>query len=289
MFSMQKSYYYKLHKMFSKDKISSFKMVSFDMDGTLLDPNHQLSERTIASVRMIASKGMLVLLATARMASAVKNHLDKLETLGIVVAHNGALVKNLKTGQTYHHQTIPKDVVTKLLDLLEDQETVVHFNCDNDIYLTHPNPYSERYSQELQVSFNYISSLKYLEKTPTTILLIDRKDVLEQLLITVSSQLRGKVNYTLVPWQGNIWRMQFLPLNTSKGKGVLQVAKRFGVRPEEIICFGDNYNDIEMIQYAGLGIAMGNSVPDLKKVADFVTLSNREDGVALVLETLFGL
>ena len=289
MLSTEKLSFQKLLQISSEKKINRFKMAAFDMDGTLLNPNHQLSERTISAVQMIASKRVLVLLATARMASAVKNHLDKLGTPGLIVAHNGALVKDVKTGQTYHHQTISKNVVAGILDLLEGKETVIHFNCDDEIYLTTPNPYSEIYSQELQVNFKYISSLHKLEKTPTSILLIDRKEALEQLLKTVSAQFQGEVDCVLVPWQGNIWRMQFLPPNTSKGKGVLQVAKRLGVETEEIISFGDNYNDMEMIQSVGLGIAMGNAVPELKQVADFVTLSNREDGVALALEALFGL
>jgi hypothetical protein len=289
MLSTEKLSFQKLLQISLEKKSDRFKMAAFDMDGTLLSPNHQLSERTISAVQMIASKGVLVLLATARMASAVKNHLDKLGTPGLIVAHNGALVKDVKTGQTYHHQTIPKNVVAGLLDLLEEKGTVIHFNCDDEIYLTTPNPYSEIYSQELQVDFKYISSLHQLEQTPTSILLIDRKDALQQLLTTVSAQFQGEVDCVLVPWQGNIWRMQFLPPNTSKGKGVLQVAKRLGVETEDIISFGDNYNDMEMIQSVGLGIAMGNAVPELKQVADFVTLSNREDGVALALEALFGL
>lgn len=288
MISAENVYFHKLHQITSGNKISYFRMVAFDMDGTLLDPHHQLLERTIAAVKMIARKGIIVLLATARMASAVKNHLEKLGTPGLIVAHNGALVKDVKTGEIYHHQTIPKDVVAALLNLLSGQETIIHFNCDDHIYLTTPNPYSDRYSQELQVALQYISSLEQLEETPTSILVIDTKDVLEQLLTQVSAQLQGKVDCILVPWQGNIWRMQFLPPNTSKGKGVLQVAKHLGIEPEAIISFGDNYNDIEMIQNVGLGIAMGNAVPELKQVADFVTLSNREDGVALALEALFG-
>ncbi|MHC0067426.1 Cof-type HAD-IIB family hydrolase [Nostoc sp. UIC 10890] len=289
MLNTEKLSFQKLLQISSEKKSERFKIAAFDMDGTLLSPNHQLSERTISAVQMIASKGVLVLLATARMAKAVKNHLDKLGTPGLIVAHNGALVKDVKTGQTYHHQTIPKNAVVKLLDLLEEKGGVIHFNCDDEIYLTTPNPYSEIYSQELQVDFKYISSLHQLELTPTSILLIDRKDALEQLLTTVSAQFQGEVDCVLVPWQGNIWRMQFLPPNTSKGKGVLQVAKRLGVETEEIISFGDNYNDMEMIQSVGLGIAMGNAVTELKQVADFVTLSNREDGVALALEALFGL
>jgi hypothetical protein len=288
MISTENLYFHELHQISPENKINCFKMVAFDMDGTLLNPHHQLSERTIAAVKMIARKGIIVLLATARMASAVKNHLEKLGTPGLIVAHNGALVKDVKTGQIYHHQTISKDVVAALLNLLAGQETIIHFNCDDHIYLTTPNPDSDRYSQELQVALKYISSLEQLEETPTSILVIDTKDALEHLLTQVSAQLPGKVDCILVPWQGNIWRMQFLPPNTSKGQGVLQVAKRLGIEPEAIISFGDNYNDMEMIQNVGLGIAMGNAVPELKQVADFVTLSNREDGVALALEALFG-
>jgi Cof subfamily protein (haloacid dehalogenase superfamily) len=290
MFSTENMMYFqKLYKISFENKISNFRMVAFDLDGTLLDPNHQLSERTIATVKEIASQGMLVLLATARMASAVKKHLEKLGTPGLIVAHNGALVKDIKTNQICHHQTLSKSVVTGLLNLLEGEDTIVHFNCDDEIYLTNPNPYSEVYSQELEISLNHIFSFKNLEENPTTILLIDKKDVLEKLSRKLFTQFQGEVESVLVPWLDNIWRMQLIPPNTSKGKGVLQVAKYFGVKPEEIISFGDNYNDMEMIQSVGLGIAMGNAIPELKQVADFVTLSNQEDGVALALKALLGL
>ena len=281
-------YFYKLKQITYKKRVSSFAMVAFDMDGTLLNPSHQLSERTIASVKMLANRGIVVLLATARMASAVKKHLEVLGTPGLIVAHNGALVKDIQTGEIYHHETIPKNVVSKLINLLSSQERVIHFNCDDNIYLTTPNPYSESYSQELQVTLKFVPSLDTIEESPTTILVIDTKEALEQLFQTVSVQLKGIVDYILVPWKENIWRMQFLPLNTSKGKGVLKVAKRLNIEPEAIISFGDNYNDLEMVQNVGLGIAMGNAVPELKQIADFVTFSNHEDGVALALEALFG-
>lgn len=282
-------YYLKdeLYRLVEKKQLSKFKMVAFDMDGTLLNSDHKLSDRTIVSIKTIADRGILVLLATARMTSAIKNHIEKLGTSGIVVAHDGALVKDVITGQVYHHETIPKNLVVQLLELLEEKKTVVHFNFDEDIYLTVSNPYSNRLSQELGVCFKYISSLKYFELTPTSILLIDVKDVLQHLLLTISEQFEGQFEFVMAPWQNNIWRLQFVAQNSSKGKGVLLVAKHFGIKPEEIVSFGDNYNDMDMIQKTGLGIAMRNAVPELKQVSDFVTLSNQDDGVAYVLEALF--
>jgi Cof subfamily protein (haloacid dehalogenase superfamily) len=281
------SHFDELRQLLSEKGVSSFKMVALDMDGTLLNRDHQLSDRTIASVKMIADAGLTVLLATGRMTSAVKNHLEKLGTPGLVVSHNGALVKDVRTGKIYHHETVPKEVVTKVLELLDGKKTVIHFNFDDNIYLAVSNPYSERYSQELQVSLTYASSLKCFEGEPTSILLMDNQEVLKQVLTTVSNDFLGQFDYVMAPWQSNVWRLQFLATNTSKGKGVLQVAKRLGVKPEEIISFGDSYNDMDMLQHTGLGIAMGNAVPELKQVADFVTFSNQEDGVAYVLEALF--
>jgi len=276
-----------LQYLVSEKQLSSFKIAAFDLDGTLLNRDHQLSARAIASVKMVAAAGLTVLLATGRMTGAVKNHLEKLGTPGLVVSHNGALVKDLKTEQIYYHDTVPQNVVAKLLKLLEGKETVVHFNFDDHIYLTLSNPYSDLYSQELEVSLTY-ADIKYLEGEPTSVLLMDSKDALNRVLTAVINQFQGQFDYVMAPWQGDVWRLQFLAANTSKGKSVLQVAKRLGVKPEEIISFGDSYNDMEMIQYTGLGVAMGNAVPELKQVADFVTLSNHEDGVAVVLEALLG-
>lgn len=80
--------------------------------------------------------------------------------------------------------------------------------------------------------------------------------------------------------------LQFLPINTSKGKAVLETARQLNINPEEIISFGDSYNDLEMIKYTGLGVAMGNACDELKDIADYITKLNSEDGVAYVLEEL---
>ncbi|GAB1542996.1 Cof-type HAD-IIB family hydrolase [Scytonema sp. NUACC21] len=282
-------YYLKdeLYRLVDSKKLNKLKMVAIDMDGTLLNNDHQLSPRTIGSVKMIADQGIFVLLATARVTSAIKNHIEKLGTSGIVVAHDGALVKDIISGQVYHHETIPKNLVLHILELLEKKKTVVHFNFDEDIYLTAYNFCSEQLSQELGISFKNISSLKSFEFSPTSILLIDVKDALQELLLAVSSQFEGQFEFAIAAWKDNIWGLQFVAKNNSKGKAVLHVAKHFGIKPEEIISFGDNYNDMDMLQETGLGIAMGNAVSELKKVADFVTLSNQEDGVAYVLEALF--
>lgn len=275
-----------LQQLVGERQLGSFRMVAFDMDGTLLGSDHQLTKRTIASVKMVAEAGLIVLLATGRMTSAVKNHLERLGTPELVVSHNGALVKGARTGRIYYHETIPKTVISNLLKLLDEKDIIVHFNFDDIIYLVKANPYSEQYSQDLEVPLTYVSSFRYLKGEPTTVLIMDRRDVLVSLLAALSKQFPSSFSYVMVPWLEDVWRLQLRPPNISKGKAVVQVAKQLGVRPEEIISFGDNYNDIEMLASTGLSIAMENAVTKVKQLADFVTLSNQHDGVAYVLEAI---
>ena len=287
MSNVAKPKFDQLQQLVSERPLSSFKMAAFDLDGTLLGCEHQLSERTIASIKRVAEAGLIVLLATGRMTSAVKNHLENLGTPELVVSHNGALVKGARTGRIYYHETIPKPIISELLELLAGKDTVVHFNFDDDIYLVKANPYSEQYSKDLEISLPYVSSFRHLEGEPTTVLLMDRKDVLVSLVTALHEQFKKSFSYVIVQWLEDVWRLQLRPPNISKGKAVIEVAKTIGVLPKEIISFGDNYNDIEMLASTGLSIAMGNAVPEVKQIADFVTLSNQEDGVAYVLENLF--
>jgi Cof subfamily protein (haloacid dehalogenase superfamily) len=265
------------------------KLAAFDMDGTLLGRDHQLSRRTVQVVQDISKAGITVLLATGRMNSAVRHHLEILRTPGIVVSHNGALVKDLHTQKVYHHQKVPQNLVFRILELIKPTNAFTHLNCDDDIYMTKHNPLSAQYAQDLGISLTYTTSLNELASQATSVLLMDTdKEVLQSILSKLQDEHSNEFDYVMIPGQGldGVWQLQFLAPKTSKGEGVMQVAKHLGILPEEIISFGDSYNDIGMIKGTGIGIAMGNAVQDLKDIADFVTLPNYEDGVAQTLEVL---
>lgn len=275
-------------ELISKRNQHKVKLAAFDMDGTLLGRDHQLTNRTVQAVKKISLAGISVLLATGRMMSAIRHHLEILGTPGIVVSHNGALVKDAHTQQVYHHQIVPKKIVSRVLDLIEQTKVVTHLNCNDDIYLKESNQLSEQYAQDLGISLTYTASLQDLSAYATSILLMGDKAVLQKVLSTLHYELPGEFDHVMIPElsKEGVWQLQLLAPNTSKGKGVLQVAKHLGVFPEEIISFGDSYNDMYMIQASGIGIAMGNAVPELKEIADFVTLPHSEDGVAQTLEVL---
>lgn len=282
-----------LLELVPQEKAASYRLAAFDMDGTLLNGHHVLAERTIAAIKGIADQGVTVLLATGRMMAGVRDHLQILGTPGVVVSHNGALVKNALTGEIYHHEKVNSAIVSRLLDLHEEHGIITHLNLDDDIYYSIENPTSVQFSQDLGVEdhLKRVDSLRAVEGEPTTVLMMNNKEVCELVLQTIRTEFADQFDHVLIPGQGDlgVWQLQFLPPKTSKGSGVIALAKSLGIAAEEIVSFGDSYNDLEMIEYTGLGIAMGNACQELKDKARFVTLTNTEDGVAQALEALFRL
>ncbi|MFD6511045.1 Cof-type HAD-IIB family hydrolase [Bacillus sp. NPDC060175] len=267
-------------------KLSDFKLLAIDMDGTSLNEKHEFSDRTISVIQKVHHHGVTVLLATGRMISAVTKHLNLLETPGLVVSHNGALVKDVHANKIYLHNKINKNVIARILFLYDQSKFILHFNIDDEVLLERPNNLSSRYAQELGITLDYIPSYSDITENPTSVLLMHTKGTLEKILKDITNECPNMFDYVLMPWTKGIWMLQFLPLNTSKGMAVLNVADQLNIQPSEIVSFGDSYNDFEMIQHTGFGIAMGNACQELKNVADYVTKPNTEDGVAYALEEL---
>ena len=116
--------------------------------------------------------------------------------------------------------------------------------------------------------------------------MLGRKKELEKALAYIENLKLAGMNNVFIPWFEEYWMLQFIPNGASKGKAVMELAKQLGMDKSQVMSFGDSYNDIEMITESGIGIAMGNACESLKEVADYITLSNDEDGVAVILEKM---
>lgn len=123
-----------------------------------------------------------------------------------------------------------------------------------------------------------------IEETVISLLFLSEKSELDNILRQIMDKFKN-FSYVLIP-DKSFWLLQILPENTSKGEGVTHFAKILNILKEDIISFGDSYNDIEMLLNSGIGIAMGNSCEELKEIADYITLSNDENGVLKALQNL---
>lgn len=261
-----------------------YKLIAVDLDGTLLDESKRISERCLEDIRRLKEKGKKIVLATGRPMRGILPYLELLnlfEENDYAVIYNGAMVQSTREDKILYDMPISLDCYKELYDLSRQLGTDIHALIKDGVLTPRFNPYTE-----VESSFNHI---------PVIVGPVDEVDESTKIIkvLMVSDQKKLDSIVPLIPeWvkeKYSIVRsapifLEFLNKKATKGIGVSIVAKELGIRPEEVICVGDAGNDIDMIKYAGLGVAMGNATEDAKAAADYITLTNEEDGVAHVIE-----
>lgn len=265
---------------------SDIQLIALDMDGTTLNPNHYLSKRTIQAIGAIQEKGIKIIFATGRMIGAVRQHFEEAKIDGLVIAHNGAFVMDLKSNAVYLDQKVDSTIVKEVCHYAKTNQIVLHYNMQENVIIEKENDLSKKYASELNITYSYSDDLNKYKEQPTSLLLLQKKNILVKTLDDIVKLNLNHLNYVLIPWYDDYWMLQFLPNDTSKGKAVMKVAGQLGLNKDQVMSFGDSYNDLEMISNSGIGVAMGNACTTLKEIADYVTLSNAEDGVAFILEKM---
>ncbi|EOI55448.1 Cof-type HAD-IIB family hydrolase [Enterococcus gilvus] len=269
------------------ERKSKFKLAAFDMDGTTLNSQHQLSEQTIESINKFSENNIKIVFATGRMESAVEKHLEHINSDGLVITHNGGLIKNLKTGEVLSKRTVPKTIVDEVFSFSQENGALLHINYENQVYILREHVLSTTYAKELGIDLSIFPKSFSVTEEPLSLLLIDEKEKLEEYLDMMKIHYHDQFDYVLIPWIKNKWMLQFLAPDTSKGQAVIELSRILGIDPDsEVISFGDSYNDLEMIAGTYFGVAMDNACKELKDVAKYVTKSNDDDGVSFVLEQL---
>ncbi len=259
-----------------------YKLAVFDLDGTLLKSDYSLSELHKKAVTELKNKGVKVVLASGRPNELMKEYVKELRLDTPVVSCNGSVIYNHETKETLYSKAIPKQIVTKIYQYAKDNE------IDLLLYGTGfiASNFNERYrfftkrnqelpvdvqgnfilvdGQEEEILSSDINKILFIEKDRETYFnLLDELSLYDSISVT-----RSKEEF-----------IDIGPLDISKGEAVKKLALYYNLTSTQIIAFGDQYNDVPMLQYAGLGVAMGNAIEDVKKEANDVALSNQEDGI----------
>lgn len=261
-----------------------YKLIALDMDGTLLREDKTISKATFKAIKSAKAKGVKVVLATGRPAKGIKNYLKELDLISdddYAVAFNGAIVENTKTGKIIVENTMTLDDLKYLYNLSKKLSVNIHALTHHSCITSKWNKYSQ-----LEVDMNKIP-LEILDlntiaesNTIVKIMYIDEPPVLQSAIDNLPPEVYEK--YTVV--RSAPYFLEFLNKKVNKGVGVELLTNNLGISSKEVICIGDAGNDIDMIKYAGLGVAMGNAFPEVKEIADYVTCTNDEDGVAKVID-----
>lgn len=262
-----------------------YKLIALDMDGTLLNEEKKVSERTKKSISDAREQGVTVVLATGRPIEGVSRYLEELDMLtenDYVLSYNGALVQKTK------HKEIVSKVVLKgsdlhyLNDLSKELGVNIHaFSEKEGLITTKISKYTE-----VEANINNINiketDLAKVNKDDVIIkiMMIAEPEILAEAIKKLPKEVYEK--YTVV--KSAPFFLEFLNKDANKGTGLELLAKHIGVKREEVIAMGDAGNDIHMIEYAGLGIAMGNAFHEVKEIANYITDTNENQGVAKAIE-----
>lgn len=258
-----------------------YKLIAIDLDGTLLTDDLVIPQDTVAAIQKVVAEGIVVTIATGRMFASASLIARQLNINVPLITYQGALIKDVNGREVMYERTVPPEVTQKLIEIALEKKIHLQVYQDDILFSAEENEKLIAYSQAVKVPYTIEPDLKKLaSKGITKLLFIEDPDVLDQLqqeLQTLYSKYahiaKSKKNY-----------LEVTHPEANKGSALLHLAKQLDIDPSEIIGIGDNYNDLELIDAAGLGIAMGNAVKEVKEKADYTTFTNNEEGVLHVLE-----
>lgn len=254
------------------------KLVVLDMDGTLLDNTHQVTQKNKATMKKLMKQGVQFILASGRPYESMEPYIKDLGMDLPVIAANGAFVKSPIDDKVYINSGVPLDLSQEIIDYGLEQGYAVSVYYEDGL-----STFDEKMvdvHMELEGIDAQLTQDSTIIKPPNKIIYYDNPErIMEAFKIMEKSH--GEKLY--VTCSGELY-LDFMNLQASKGNAVELLMDEMGLSKDQVMVVGNNYNDLAMFEHVGLAIAMENSPLEVKNQSDYVTKSNVEDGVAFALE-----
>ena len=258
------------------------------MDGTLLNSNMNISKRNLQAIQKLREKGIIFTIATGRAYQLVKEYIDELGLQDdYLILNNGGVIGNPRIEECLLENIVPKDVSDYVIDYCEEHNSIYMVYTKEAIF-TKPNfraqffiDRNDQLEEHRKSTFVYLDNMLEVKDHPkiNKILIVEPDDSKYLPLKNVMLQIQ---NATVMSSQTTF--VDINPPHTSKGHALEVLARYHNVDITEVMAFGDQENDLEMIQTAGIGIAMGNAREDLKEIANDIADTNNNDGFAKWIE-----
>ena len=263
------------------------------MDGTLLNDDKKLSKKNIEAVKRLKDAGVLFVIATGRHDSMIKSYLDELHIQMPVISCNGALVREPFHDKIYSATPMEREKVLKIAEICHSRDTDYHIYCHDMIY-------GESLTGKIKYYYDLNQSLPEREQTQFFIdkdyrnFIMDTQEELLKVLVLSDhpeelSEIKEEITAAtgLTPFFSDKNLLDTMKNGITKAKALGELISKLGISVEETAAIGDHFNDLDMIRFAGTGVAMANAVQDVKEASTFVTeATNNESGVAEAVERL---
>ncbi|SDF62979.1 Cof-type HAD-IIB family hydrolase [Sporolituus thermophilus] len=263
----------------------SIKLIAVDLDDTLLDNSLAVSARAREAIAQAVAQGITVTVATGRMYRSALPYARQLGLDVPLITYNGALIKAALSGEVLLHRPLAEDVAHEVLAFSRQRGWYIQVYLDDVLYVTELNERALYYETIAGVKAVPVGDRLYdLPGAPTKLLVMaEPADILR---IQEEVQARFGDRLYAVVSKPNYLEMVHPAVN--KGAALAFLAEMLGISRDEVMAIGDSHNDLDMLEYAGFGVAMGNASERVKAVAQAVTRGNDEDGVAEAIEKILG-
>jgi Cof subfamily protein (haloacid dehalogenase superfamily) len=286
----------------------NYRLLALDLDGTTLNHKLEILPEVRRAIAAAQERGVVVTLATGRMFGATLPYAQGLNVHGPLICFQGALIRDSQTGEVYHHTALPSALAAEAIELLVAADIFVIAYIDERLWVARQRPELDLYlgwhpehpevvidpnlastvanasiarlltQAETMVSPNLADTV--VANPPTKLLFVAESDVVERELMRLAAHFAGRLSV----FRSHTLFGELTSLGVNKGAALAQLAARLGIPREQVIAIGDHENDLEMIEWAGLGLAMGNGIPAAHAIADAVIPSVDQAGVAWAIE-----
>lgn len=263
----------------------AYEILVLDIDGTLTNSQKQISDKTYRSIMAIQERGHKVVLASGRPTPGILPLAEKLklsEYDGYILSFNGAKVMNCRNGEIIFQQVLNRDYIP-LLHTTAVGNKVGLLSYEGDCVITDSeiDQYIEIESRINGIPVKQVDDfVSYIQFDINKCLMTGEPDILKRIEPELKAKLKGELNI----YRSEPYFIEIMPRNIDKAYSLGKLLDYLNLSKEQMISCGDGFNDISMIEYAGMGVAMANAQEVVKNKADYITLSNDEDGVAHVIE-----
>lgn len=260
-----------------------YKLIGIDMDGTLLRDDKSISEENYNAIQKARNLGVKIVLATGRPLRGIKKYLKQLNlTLeeDYSVVSNGAVVQRNNNGEVISKNLLQHEDLRYLYSLSKKLNVNIEALTFDSCATPKPNKYSELGAFLNKISLKILDLNKIPDCVPIVkVVFVDEESKISKAIENLPEEVYER--YTVL--RSEPYFLEFINKKVNKGFGIQVLKERLNINRNEIICIGDAGNDIHMIKYAGLGVAMENGFPETKKAADYITKTNEQNGVAHVI------
>lgn len=261
----------------------TIRLVAMDLDDTLLRDDWTISPRVVKVIQKAQAQGVKMTIATGRMSISARPYVEQLGLDVPVITYHGAMIQQVLSGNILFRRVIPSVVAAEIVRDVSERGIYAQVYLKNRVIAAELNKWSREYERIASVPLEKEDLSILLSQEPEgveKILLMAEESDLDQLAPLLRQSYGEKVHIT----KSKPCFLEMTERSVNKGVALAALAEHLGIAQEDVMAIGDSFNDLEMIKYAGLGVAMGNARSEIKEQADIITVTNEEDGVAEAIE-----